>query len=115
MNHNNVISLPNSGTALTAFTRVKVGAGPVVLPAEAVDLAIATVLHDTAADGMADLQLIRGTCHYATIGSATAIAAGDELEAAASGRLVKKSGGTAIAVALQAATDTGHIIRVVYY
>lgn len=115
MNHNNIISLPNSGTALVAFTRVRVGAGPVVLPAEAAETAVATVLQDTAPNGMADLQLIRGTCHYATIGSATAISPGDELEAAPSGRLVKKADGAAIAVALQAASAAGHVIRVVYY
>ena len=115
MNQNNVISLPNSGTALTASTRVKVGAGPIVLPAEAADHAIATVLHDTAADGMADLQLIQGTCHFATIGSSAAIAPGDELETAAAGRLVKKAEGTPVAVALQPASAPGHIIEVIYY
>lgn len=115
MNHNNVISLPNSGTALAAFTRVKVGAGPVVLPAESADAAVATVLQDTAPNGVAGLQLIRGTCHYATIGSSAAISPGDELQSAPGGRLVKKAEGAAVAVALQAASAEGHIIEVIYY
>lgn len=53
--------------------------------------------------------------HNAVYGSATALAAGDQIEGAANGKVTKLNAGTAIGVALEPATADGDQIRVLYY
>src|SRR5882724_2054116 len=45
--------------------------------------------------------------HYVTVGSATVIAAGDELDLAANGQVVKAAGGTIIGIAREPSTESG--------
>lgn len=118
MNPSNVISIPNGGTPLTGFQRVKVGSGPSLLPADAADNAIGHVLQDTAAAGLpgrdvGDVMLTSGSCQTAI--ASEAIAAGAEFESADGGRIAPKNQGAAKGVTLQAAAGAGSQIRVVYY
>ncbi|MCC6739185.1 MAG: hypothetical protein IT452_09070 [Planctomycetia bacterium] len=116
MNANNVISIKNGGTALSAFQRVKLGvesSAVVAQPADAADASIGSVLQDTAAGGIADILRTSAGSHYAI--AAGEIAAGAEVEAADGGRVATKAQGAAKGVALQAASGAGAIIRVVYF
>lgn len=114
MNINPIISLP-AGAALVASRRVKVDNAGAVVYAGAADRAIGTTLQDYASGTAADIHLVSGGgLHFATIGSNTAVAKGDALEAAADGQLVKQNLGKVVAVALEGSSSTGSIIRVVY-
>jgi hypothetical protein len=53
--------------------------------------------------------------HYVTVGSATAIAAGDELDLAAAGKVVKAAGGTKIGIAREPSAEADSIIRARLY
>jgi hypothetical protein len=53
--------------------------------------------------------------HYVTVADATAIAAGDELDLAANGQVVKAAGGTKVGIAREPSTEAGSIIRARLY
>ncbi len=118
MNQNNVISLP-ANAALSAYTLVKVLATGKVDVAGAADKVIGSVLVDcdpATGKGIADIHLTNGTgVMYVTVGNATAIAVGDEVEQLASGKIGKFVAGTKVGVALQPATSADTIIRVLTY
>lgn len=117
MNLNNVISLP-ANAALTAYTAVKLLSTGKVDAAGAADKVIGVVLQDCdpATKPIADIHLINGTgIMYMNTGSATAIAAGDEVEQAASGKVVKFNSGTKVGVALQPSSAADTTIRVLTY
>lgn len=71
--------------------------------------------NDPGGDTSLAVQDLSFGIHFATMGSNTDIAVGDEIEAAADGKVVKLSAGPAVGVALEAGSDTGDIIRVKYY
>lgn len=116
MNTENVISLPTSDAAIPYFRRVKMTATGIAL-AGAADKAIGTVLPSDPGtrDGAttAAVQRLANGIHFATTGSATAIAVGAQLEAVADGKLVVKNTGDAVAVALEASAAADNVIRVV--
>lgn len=115
MNQNNIFSLPAAATDLVPFRRVKMTSTGVNY-AGATDAAIGTLLPgDPGDETQAAIQGSECGLHFATVGSATAIAVGDEIEGAASGKVVKKASGTAIGVATEASTASDDVIRVRYY
>jgi hypothetical protein len=120
MNQNSIISLP-ANAALTAYTNVKLLATGKVDLAGATDKVIGVVLQDcdpATGRNIADIHLINGTgIMYQTVGNATAIAVGDEVEQVAGGTIGKYTTGTKVGVALQAcsASGAGSIIRVLPY
>ena len=114
MNISSVFSVPASATTLVPYRRMKlISTGAAY--ADATDAAIGTLLPgDPGSDLQAAVQDIDCGLHFATIGNGTDIAIGDALEAAAAGKLVKKTTGIAVAIALEACTADGDIIRVKY-
>ena len=118
MNQNNVISLP-ANAALSAYTLVKLLSTGKVDVAGAADKTIGSVLQDcdpSTGRNIADIHLLNGTgISYLTVGNATAIAVGDEVEQLASGQVGKFVAGTKVGQALQAATSSGSVIRVLTY
>lgn len=114
MNSYNVIS-ENSDTDLTAHRLVKFTATGVAYCGTG-DRACGTVLNDSLLGKAAAVALRKNYgLHYVTVGSATAVVAGDELEQAANGQVVKFSAGTKIGVARDASTVSGSIIRAYLY
>ena len=119
MNPNTTISLQvKASTTVAAFRRLMVGASALVEPAGASDNWIGTNQQDVDSTvpgrNICAVQLKNAGIHYATYGTSTALAAGDEIVGAAAGK-VTKGASSPIGVALQAATADGDIIRVVYY
>jgi hypothetical protein len=114
MNRNTVWSFPASATDLKPFRRVKAGSTGIAY-AGATDVALGTLLPGDPGneDNSAVLDLTTGL-HFATIGNSTDVAVGDLLQPAADGKLVKQTTGPAVAVALEACTDTDDQIRVKY-
>ena len=114
MNPNNVVSLKADPDAIPApFTRVKMTAVGVAA-AGATDRAIGIVLPGDLERNYPAVQLF-GAQIEAIQGNATAIAAGDELEAAADGKMVKKTTGQAIGVALQAGAQADDRLDAIIY
>lgn len=120
MNHNTVISLPvAASTTISAFLRVKVGASAKVAAADAADTAIGTNLQDidstVVGRDIASVQLLNGGgIHYATYGTSTALSQGDPIVAADGGK-VTKGAVSPIGVALESASASGDVIRVLYF
>ncbi len=114
MNANNVIS-ENSDTALTAHLLVKFTATGVALAGTG-DRACGTVLNDTLIGQPAAIALRKAFgIHFVTVGNATAILAGDELEQLANGQVGKFVAGTKIGVAREPSSASGSIIRAYLY
>lgn len=114
MNTQPVFSVPASATDLVPFRRMKMTATGAAY-AGAADIAIGTLLPgDPGHESQAAIQDLFTGLHFATIGNATAVAVGDALEAAANGKLVKKTTGDTVAFALEAASAADDVIRVKY-
>ena len=117
MNSYNVIS-ENADAALNEHVLV-------VFTATGVDLAVAaspinkvagTNLHPVAVGKAAAVALRQAFgLHYVTVGDATAIAAGDELELGAAGKVVKYAAGTKIGIAREPSGGIDSIIRARLY
>lgn len=107
-----------ASTALTAFRRVKFNSTDTIEYAGPADVAIGTILSDIdaavpARDTGGVLRIAAGI-HFATYDGATALAAGDELEAVANGKVTKRVTGRRIGIAKESASADGDIIRVIY-
>lgn len=113
MNTNPVFSISSNGE-LEPFRRVKLGASGVEY-AGATDAHIGTTLAGDLNRGQAAVQSKSVGIHNATTSSATAIAAGDEIEGGADGKVKKLSTGTAIGVAVEAVAESDAEVRVIYY
>lgn len=114
----NRLSFASNSGALAAYRRVKLNSSGKLEYAGASDIALGTLQTDidTAEPSKtfgAVMQHAFGI-HYATYGSATALAVGDEIEAAASGKVTKRVTGARAGIALETAAADGDIIRVVY-
>jgi hypothetical protein len=116
MNYNNVVSLPAAvNLGGQEHTAVKLTATGVDI-AGAADRVIGTVIRGAAAGSAVDVFLKSEGFRFVRIGNATAIAVGDELEQAANGQFVKKTTGTAAALAIEAApasSNGGGMIRAI--
>lgn len=111
-----IFSAPAKEVDTPTFVRVKLGAdgGEV---AGALDQAVGTTIsgyNDPGGDTSLAIQDLTFGIHFATIGNGTDVAIGDELEALAGGKLVKRVAGPAVAIALEACTADGDQIRVKY-
>jgi hypothetical protein len=114
MNQSNIISLPVSAANLEPFRRMTFGPTGLAY-AGASDPSIGTFLPaDPGMDTTGAIQPRGIGIHFAVIGNSTDIAVGDELQAAADGKLVKKTTGFTEALALEACTDEDDQIRVIY-
>jgi hypothetical protein len=117
MNANNVIS-ENSDTDLIAHRLVKfspTGVGYSVA-ADAAKTCAGSVLNDTLSGTPAAVALKKSFgLHFVTVIDATAIVAGDELDLAAAGQVVKHAAGTIIGVAREPSVEAGSIIRAYLY
>jgi hypothetical protein len=110
-----VFSVPASATDLVPFRRAKVTATGAAY-AGADEAAVGTLLPGDPGDDLySAIQDLTFGVHFAVMGSDTNIAVGDEIEAAADGKIVKLAAGPAIGVALEAGTDEDDMIRVKYY
>lgn len=114
MNSYNVIS-ENADSDITAHILVKFTATGVAIAGDT-DAVCGTVLNDVLSGKAAAVALRKAFgLHYVTVGSATAIAAGDELDQAANGKVVKAAGGTKIGIAREASGGSGSIINAYLY
>jgi hypothetical protein len=114
MNSYNVIS-ENSDTDLTAHRLVKFTATGVAY-AGVTDNPVGTTLNDTLLGKEAGVALKKNFgIHFVTVADATAIVAGDELELAANGQVIKASSGRRVGVAREPSTEAGSIIRAYLY
>lgn len=114
-NSSPIFSFPASATDLEPFRRVKLGSTGAAY-AGVQDVAVGTLLAgDPGDDAISAIQGLDFGIHFATIANGTDVAIGDELQAAADGKLAKLTTGPAVAVALEACTDENDVIRVRYY
>lgn len=115
-NSSPISSFPAASGTTPTFVRVKLGStGGAV--AGALDQAVGTTLsgwNDPGGDTTLAVQDLTFGIHFATIGNGTDVAVGDELEAFAGGKLVKRVAGPAVAIALQACANAEDRIRVKY-
>lgn len=112
-----VFSAPASSATLAQFRRMKLTAAGAAY-AGVGDVAVGTSLqgwNDIGGDETCAILDINFGLHFATMGNGTDIVAGDELEAFANGKVVKRTTGPAIGVALDGGTEIDHVIRVKYY
>lgn len=110
-----VFSLPASATDLEPYRRAKVTSTGAAYAGSG-ESAVGTLLPGDPGDDLySAVQDLTFGVHFATMGSNTDIAVGDEVQAAADGKIVKLSAGPAVGVALEAGSDDGDIIRVKYY
>lgn len=110
-----VFSAPASATDLAPFRRVKLTALGAAY-AGVGETAVGTLLPgDPGGDLTAAIQGLEFGLHFAVMGNATDIVAGDEIEAFADGKVVKRTTGAAIGVALDGGSDADDVIRVRYY
>lgn len=100
--------------AITRFARVILGSGGTVTVAGASDKDIGTARDATASGENVTVTLLNKSGSAKHVASA-AIAAGAEVEAAASGKIATKASGTAIGYALEAAAADGDIIEVLRF
>jgi hypothetical protein len=116
MNYNNVVSLPAAvSLGGKEHVAVKLTANGIDI-AGAADRVIGTLVRGAAAGFAVDVFLKFQGLRFVQVGNATAIAAGDELEQAANGTFVKKTTGTAAALAVEAApanSNGGGMIRAI--
>ena len=114
-----IFSIPAAATNTPTFIRIKMTAtGGVPAGLSATDTAIGTCIsgaNDPGGDTMLAVQDLKFGIHFATTGSATAIAVGDEIEAFTAGKVIKKSALAAVGVALEASAAADNVIRVKYY
>jgi len=114
MQQHPIFSVPASVTTLKPWRRAKLVAAGAAY-AGAGEQAVGTLLPgDPGDDLMSAIQDLQCGLHFATIGNATAVAIGDELESYTDGQLVKRTTGQAEAIALETAAATGDQIRVKY-
>lgn len=114
MNSYNVIS-ENADTDITAHILVKFTATGVAIAGTG-DNVCGTNLNDVLLGKAASVALRKAFgLHYVTVGNATAIAAGDELEQLAAGKVGKFAAGTKIGIAREPSTASGSIIRAYLY
>src|SRR4051812_31021562 len=114
MNSQNVIS-ENADADISAHILVKFSATGVAI-AGTTDAVCGTNLNDVLSGKAASVALRKAFgLHYVTVGSNTAIAAGDELDQAANGKVVKAAGGTKIGIAREPSTASGSQIRAYLY
>jgi fructose-specific component phosphotransferase system IIB-like protein len=118
--HNNISLTLATSVVAPAYSRLKVVTGGLVDLAAAADgtLWIGTNLQDADQTVVGrDTVAIQGKftgIHYAINGAATAIAAGDAIQAADSGKVAKYSAGTKIGIALSPSTAVGDVFKVIY-
>ena len=114
-----IFSIPAAAVGTPTFIRIKMtSTGGVAAGLSATDTAIGTTVsgaYDPGGDTILALQDIKFGIHFATTGSATAIAVGDEIEAFTSGKVIKKNALAAVGVALEASAAADNVIRVKYY
>jgi hypothetical protein len=114
MNSYNVIS-ENSDTALIAHRLVKFSATGVGY-AGTTGASHGTTLNDSLIGTPAGVALRKNFgIHFVTVVDATAIAAGDELDQAADGQVVKHAAGVIVGIAREPSTEAGSIIRAYLY
>lgn len=114
MNTAPVISLPTASDDLVPYRLVKMTAGGVAYNG-AGDTPLGTLLPgDPGGQTQAALQTLDNGIHFATIGNGTDIAVGDQLQAAADGKVVKRTTGPLLAIALEAGAELDDVIRVRY-
>lgn len=102
-------------TALAANRRVALNSSGKIDYAGAADRAIGTLLTDIDASIVAHrvgavLQFATGI-HWGTYASSTALAVGDELQAAANGKIDKRTTGACVGIAVETAAADGDVIR----
>lgn len=119
MNDTNTLSFPcKTSGALSAYRRVKLTSSRTLDYAGATDNAIGTLLSDIddsipARSTGAVLKFAFGM-HYAVYDGASALSVGDEIQAAASGKVTKRTTGRRIGIAAESASADGDTIRVIY-
>jgi len=111
----NRLSFPAATGAFTANRRMKLTSSGTLDYAGVAQRAIGTLLTDidstiTSRRTGAVLQFATGI-HNGTYGSATALAVGDELQAAADGKIDKRTNGPCIGIAVETASADGDVIR----
>jgi len=111
----NRLSFPAATGAFSANRRMKVTSSGTLDYADAGDRAMGTLLTDidstiTSRRTGAILQFATGI-HNGTYGSATALAVGDELQAADDGKIDKRTVGPCIGIAVETASADGDVIR----
>lgn len=111
----NRLSFPAATGAFTANRRMKVTSAGALDYADAGDRAMGTLLTDidstiTSRRTGAILQFATGI-HNGTYASATALAVGDELQAADDGKIDKRTVGPCIGIAVETASADGDVIR----
>jgi hypothetical protein len=110
-----VFSVPASAADLAPYRRAKITATGAAYAGSG-EAAVGTLLPgDPGDEEQSAVQDLTFGVHFATMGSNTDIAIGDEVEAAADGKIVKLSAGPAVGVALEAGVDENDVIRVKYY
>lgn len=110
-----VFSVPASATDLAPYRLVKLGATGAAYAAPG-DSPVGTLLPGDPGDELySAIHGLEFGVHFATMGSNTDIAVGDEVQLAADGKVVKLASGPALGVALEAGSDTDDVIRVRYY
>lgn len=115
MNLNALIPFPTSAPTLAGYRRVKLNSSGELVYAGIGDGWIGTLQPLDLDRSVGSVQTADNGLHFATIGNGTDVAVGDELQEAADGKLVKKTTGVAVAVALQPCADEDDVIRVRYY
>lgn len=113
MNTENVISLEAVSAELLPFRHVTMTANGVDY-AGPYDRAIGYTLPGDLNRDYPSIHLF-GWLTESTLGNGTAVVRGDELEQAADGKLVKKTTGNAVAVAVEDASADGERFRAVHY
>lgn len=115
MNAENIISLPASVTTLLPHRRVKMTPTGVAYAGVADnDVALGTLQPNDLDRSVAAILRTYTGIHYATLGNTTAVVAGDSLEAASDGRLVKRVSGAVIAVAISGCSTENAYFQAVY-
>ena len=110
----NRLSFPAATGAFTANRRMKVTSSGTLDYADAGDRAMGTLLTDidstiTSRRTGAILQFATGI-HNGTYASATALAVGDELQAADDGKITKRTTGPCVGIAVETASADGDLI-----
>ena len=111
-----ISSYPAAAVDTPTFIRVKLGSTGGAA-AGIRDQAVGTTVsgyNDPGGDTSLAVQDLNYGLHFATIGNGTDVAIGDELEALADGKLGKRVAAPAVAIALEACTESGDQIRVKY-
>jgi len=115
MNSDNIITLPASVDTLAPHRRVKMTSTGVAYAGVTDNDEVVGTLQPNDLDRTVAAVLRPGAgIHYATLGNSTAVIAGDALEAAANGCLVKQVSGAKVAVAVSACSTSGCYFEVVF-